>query len=128
MPLKSRLFMETTARGGFPRTSLHPSVSFILEDQARMAMARNYFAWQGRLVMPELGQRVVEVGCGIGNFTGKLLDREMVVSLGKPAQLITEVRHRYACLGCTAGVSLFSCVDGNTGNSFTLPRRRVDFQ
>ena len=31
-----------------------------------MAKARNYFAWQSRMVMRELGQRVVEVGCGIG--------------------------------------------------------------
>ena len=80
--------METTARGRFPRTSLYPSISFILEDQARMAKARNYFAWQGRLVMPELGQRVVEVGCGIGNFTGMLLDREMVVSLDIEPQAV----------------------------------------
>ena len=42
-----------------------------------MTRARNYFAWQSRLVVRELGQRVLEVGCGIGNFTGLLLDREL---------------------------------------------------
>ena len=33
-----------------------------------MAQAANYFAWQGRLVTPRLGRRVIEVGCGIGNL------------------------------------------------------------
>ncbi|MGA3238855.1 MAG: methyltransferase domain-containing protein [Bryobacteraceae bacterium] len=75
--------------------SLHPSVSFILEDQARMAKARNYFAWQGRLVMPELGQRVVEVGCGTGNFTGMLLDREMVVSIDIEPDCVERLQARY---------------------------------
>ena len=46
-----------------------------------MAQAANYFAWQGRLVAPGLGQRVIEVGCGIGNFTGMLLGRETVLAL-----------------------------------------------
>jgi 16S rRNA A1518/A1519 N6-dimethyltransferase RsmA/KsgA/DIM1 with predicted DNA glycosylase/AP lyase activity len=28
-----------------------------------------------------LGRRVVEVGCGLGNFTGMLLDREAVIAV-----------------------------------------------
>ena len=34
-----------------------------------MSRAANYFEWQSRLVLPELGRRVIEIGCGIGNFT-----------------------------------------------------------
>jgi len=60
-----------------------------------MAKARNYFAWQGRLVMPELGQRVVEVGCGTGNFTGMLLDREMVVSIDIEPDCVERLQARY---------------------------------
>jgi len=53
-----------------------------------MARAKNYLAWQARLILPELGQRVVEVGCGAGNFTGYLLDREIVIALdSEPACL-----------------------------------------
>src|ERR1700722_4898414 len=78
-----------------PRTSLQPSASFILEDQVKMAEARNYFAWQGRLVVRELGQRVVEVGCGIGNFTGLLLGREVVIALDSEARCVEQLRVRY---------------------------------
>jgi SAM-dependent methyltransferase len=75
--------------------SLQPAIGFILDDQAKMAKARNYFAWQSRMVMKELGQRVVEVGCGIGNFTGMLLDREIVVAVDIEAQCIERLQTRY---------------------------------
>ena len=61
-----------------------------------MAQAANYFAWQGRLVAPNLGQRVLEVGCGIGNFTGMLLDRETVLAVDVEPACIERLRARYA--------------------------------
>jgi 2-polyprenyl-3-methyl-5-hydroxy-6-metoxy-1,4-benzoquinol methylase len=60
-----------------------------------MAKARNYFAWQRGMVIMELGQRVVEVGCGIGNFTGMLLDREIVIALDVEEHCVERVRSRY---------------------------------
>jgi SAM-dependent methyltransferase len=71
------------------------SASYIVEDQERMTRARNYFAWQGRLVRREVGQRVVEVGCGIGNFTGMLLDREAVIALDPEPECIERLRERF---------------------------------
>ena len=61
-----------------------------------MAQAANYFAWQSRLVAPELGQRVIEVGCGIGNFTGTLLDREAVLAVDVDPACIERLRERYS--------------------------------
>ena len=61
-----------------------------------MARATNYFAWQHRLVAPELGQRVIEVGCGIGNFTGMLLDRETVVAADVDPACIERLQQRYS--------------------------------
>jgi SAM-dependent methyltransferase len=66
-----------------------------VEDQQRMAKAKNYFAWQGRLVRRELGRRVVEVGCGLGNFTGMLLDREVIVALDAEAECVERIKTRY---------------------------------
>jgi SAM-dependent methyltransferase len=60
-----------------------------------MARARHYLAWQSRLILPELGQRVVEVGCGTGNFTGQLLNRKMVIALDPELECIEHLRARY---------------------------------
>jgi SAM-dependent methyltransferase len=60
-----------------------------------MAKAKNYLAWQSRLILPELGQRVVEVGCGMGNFTGQLLDREAVVAFDIEPDCVQRFKQRY---------------------------------
>ncbi len=60
-----------------------------------MTRARNYFAWQSRLVLPEVGRRVVEAGCGIGNFTGALLDRDLVLAADNEPDCVEALRRRY---------------------------------
>jgi SAM-dependent methyltransferase len=72
-----------------------PSVSFLLDDQTRMAAARNYFVWQYRLTARDLGQRVVEVGCGTGNFTGFLLERTSVIAVDTEPECVRRLRLRY---------------------------------
>lgn len=70
-------------------------LAWALEDQALMARAPRYFDWQARLVKPELGRRVVEVGCGTGNFTGHLLEREFVMALDIEAACVARLRERF---------------------------------
>lgn len=78
-----------------------------------MTRAKNYFAWQSCLVVRELGQRVIEVGCGIGNFTGLLLDRELVVALDREEACVRSLRERFPGRGnlhvltCEAGSDAF---------------------
>ena len=60
-----------------------------------MARAANYFAWQSRLVLRHLGRRVVEVGCGIGNFTGMLLDRDVVLAVDVEPACVRSLLERY---------------------------------
>ena len=69
--------------------------SYTVEDQRRMTRAKNYFAWQARLVLPELGRRVLEIGCGIGNFTGLLADREAVIAVDSNADCIAALKSRW---------------------------------
>ena len=69
--------------------------SYTLEDQERMTRAENYFAWQHRLVTRELGQRVIEIGCGIGNFTRLLLDREAVVAVDIEPGCVARLKQRF---------------------------------
>jgi SAM-dependent methyltransferase len=72
-----------------------PPVSYTLEDQERMTRAKNYFAWQSRLVMREIGRRVVEIGCGVGNFTEMLLDRDLVIALDIEPACVDRLKERY---------------------------------
>ncbi|MGO9260615.1 MAG: class I SAM-dependent methyltransferase [Bryobacteraceae bacterium] len=72
-----------------------PDPRYTVEDQERMTRARRYFAWQSRLAGRELGRRVVEIGCGLGNFTETLLDRDLVVALDAEAACIERLRQRY---------------------------------
>ena len=65
-----------------------PSTEYTLRDQERMSLARNYFAWQARMVKPHAGRRVLEVGCGLGNFTRHLADRELVVGIDVEEPLV----------------------------------------
>ena len=68
---------------------------YTVEDQERMSRARNYFAWQARLVRGELGRRVIEVGCGCGNFTAALLDREAVIAVDIEPACIERLKRRF---------------------------------
>lgn len=72
-----------------------PDPRYTVEDQERMTRARRYFAWQSRLAGRELGRRVVEIGCGLGNFTETLLDRELVVALDAEPACIERLSQRF---------------------------------
>jgi 2-polyprenyl-3-methyl-5-hydroxy-6-metoxy-1,4-benzoquinol methylase len=69
--------------------------AYTIDDQRRMSQARNYFGWQGRLVRPEIGPRVIEVGCGLGNFTEMLLDRDALLALDKEEGCIECLQQKY---------------------------------
>jgi SAM-dependent methyltransferase len=96
--------------------SVDYTIAYTLDDQERMSRAKNYFAWQGRLVTPELGRRVVEAGCGTGNFTRLLLDREAVIALDIEPGCIERLQQRYPnrsnlhVFECGAGSPEFSAL------------------
>ena len=69
--------------------------AYTIDDQRRMSRARNYFGWQGRLVRPEIGPRVIEIGCGLGNFTEMLLDRQAVLALDKEEACLERLKEKY---------------------------------
>lgn len=69
--------------------------SYTLADQERMTRAENYFAWQHRLVTREVGRRVIEIGCGIGNFTRLLHDREAVVAIDVEPGCVARLQQRF---------------------------------
>jgi SAM-dependent methyltransferase len=68
--------------------------AYILADLEMMARAKNYFAWQRRLIAPHLGSRVLDVGCGVGNLTDMLLDRGVVIAVDKDPECIARLKQR----------------------------------
>src|SRR5580658_1548592 len=85
-----------------------PDADYQQADLIRMGRARNYAAWQRQLVTPWLGRRVLEYGCGLGNFTGALLDRDIVVACDTEPQFVDALRQRFpdhSTLHCFAGDS-----------------------
>jgi 2-polyprenyl-3-methyl-5-hydroxy-6-metoxy-1,4-benzoquinol methylase len=99
--------------------------SYTLRDQQLMSHATNYFAWQCRLVTRELGRRVVEIGCGIGNFTGMLLDREAVLALDIEPQCVAQVQSRYAA---ARQLEVLNCDWGGADWDDEVRYRVVDFR
>lgn len=71
------------------------ATDYTLDDQRRMALARNYFAWQGDLIRRQSGRCVLEIGCGTGNFTEMLLNREAVIAIDKESACVERLKHRY---------------------------------
>lgn len=71
-----------------------------------MTKASNYFAWQHCLVTRELGKRVIEVGCGIGNFTSLMLDREAVVAIDIEPSCVDRLQQRFPD---RSNLQAFSC-------------------
>lgn len=78
------------------RTGLETSSEYRVADQERMKLAQRYFLWQSRMAEGELGRRVLEVGCGLGNFSDYLRDREMVVGIDIDENCVSRWCERFA--------------------------------
>ena len=55
-----------------------------------------YDSWLVEELAPFLGQRVIEVGCGLGNLLKHFIDRELIVGIENSAETVTEVKHKFA--------------------------------
>ena len=77
---------------------LSPS-EYQIEDLRRMSAAKNYFAWQGRLIERETGKRVLEYGCGTGNITSLLIGAtnplDVIVSVDPDPACVAKLVERY---------------------------------
>ena len=73
--------------------------SFVAEDLRQMRVATRYTDWLHALVRPHVGRRILEVGCGIGTMTTRLLEHADAVFGIEPnadcAAELDALRERY---------------------------------
>lgn len=101
---------------------MHSKAEYTVRDQDRMQRARRYFEWQYRMARTRLGARVLEIGCGLGNFTEHLADRELVVGIDSEPGCIAAHQARFA--GRANLVSL--CLDVLSPEFSKLREHRLD--
>ena len=68
----------------------------IIRDLEIMSRARNYSQWIFDNYKTWLGKRVIEIGAGIGNFTSKFLDKELVIAVDNYRPCIDYIKKRFA--------------------------------
>lgn len=71
------------------------NIEIELEQQRRLAEADAYLHWLFRNLGPFIGQRVLDVGCAIGNITQFFIDRERVVGIDVAPEMIREIQARF---------------------------------
>ena len=67
-----------------------------VETLRRMASVDRYNRWIYDEIRAYAGQRILEVGCGIGNMTAFFLDRALLVALDLLPEAAALVREKYA--------------------------------
>jgi SAM-dependent methyltransferase len=58
-------------------------------------LSKPYIQWQFRQFRPYLGRRIADVGCGLGNFTESLLDRDLYLGIDLDLELLGELKKDY---------------------------------
>jgi SAM-dependent methyltransferase len=104
-----------------PREAL-TTAEYTVADQERMKRATRYFEWQAAMAKEQLGRRVIEVGCGLGNFTRHLLDRELVIALDVVPDCVEHLRGRFPA----ARHIQTRCLDVQDAAFLDLKRARPD--
>ena len=66
-----------------------------LEIQRRLSEVDRYNEWIYEQFKPFIGDRVLDVGCAIGNITKKYMDRELVVGLDVAQEFVDQMRAQF---------------------------------
>ena len=83
--------MNNSADAAFNQAAIEDE----LEQQRRLSQADAYLTWLFRNLGPYIGDRVLEVGCAIGNITQFLIVKPHVVGIDVAAEMIDVIRERF---------------------------------
>ena len=102
--------------------SLNPHIE---ADLQLLNEALAYRAWLFDVVGPHLDQRILEIGAGIGNYTEKLLDREMVWATDYADSYVERLENRFGDRAHIVAASL-DLTRVTTAQKATLVEQRFD--
>ena len=68
---------------------------YVNTDLALLNKASNYRDWLFSLIEPYLGQRLLEIGAGIGNHTRKLLGRELILATDSEREYVDLLAEKF---------------------------------
>jgi SAM-dependent methyltransferase len=66
------------------------------QDLKLLSQARNYRQWLWDRVRPHVGERVLEIGAGIGNYSEQLLDRPYLLLSDYDPKYVSHLSERWA--------------------------------
>ncbi len=69
-----------------------------------------YDSWLIEELSPFLGQRIIEVGCGLGNLLKHFIDRDLVIGIENSSETVAEVKRKFADFG-NVSIYEYSIVD-----------------
>jgi ubiquinone/menaquinone biosynthesis C-methylase UbiE len=75
--------------------ALEYGIDIGLETLRRMAKVSHYNRWIAQKIAPYIGNRILEVGGGIGNIAEHFLDREQLVVLDIQPEAVAVLNRRY---------------------------------
>ncbi|MDD5680401.1 MAG: class I SAM-dependent methyltransferase [Candidatus Omnitrophica bacterium] len=61
-----------------------------------MSRLEHLKSWFYKKIKPYLGNRILEAGCGTGNLTSYLLDKQLVVAVDNDSEMLDECRKRFS--------------------------------
>lgn len=83
---------------GDPQVGAARSAGLGLEIQHRLSEVDRYNDWIYEQFRPFVGNRVLDVGCAIGNITKRYMDRDLVIGLDVAQEFIDAMRGRFGHL------------------------------
>lgn len=78
----------------------------IIKAQKDNSLTINYNKWVFENIRPYLGDRIIDIGAGLGNFLPYLLNKELIITIDVLDIFIDNLRRQY---GSHANVRIFKC-------------------
>lgn len=92
-----------------------------IEIQRDLSKIINYHKWIYEVIEPYLGNRILDVGCAIGNITCFFLNRELVVGLDPSENFVQTIKSKFS------SYKNFQAIQADISNEETVNLKKKKF-